>query len=88
MVQFFIDLASRKVEIAGIARFVNGLWMNQVARNLTDAVDGVLVGKRCLIHDRDPLCTTEFLQTLESAGVRSVKLPPRAMGVVERKWSR
>jgi hypothetical protein len=57
------------VEIAGIAPVVNGLWMNQVARNLTDAVDGVLAGKKCLIHDRDPLFTAEFLRMLESAGV-------------------
>ncbi len=78
MVLFFIDLATRKVEIAGIAPVVNGLWMNQVARNLTDAVDGVLAGKKFLIHDRDPLFTAEFLRTLEAAGVKSVKLPPRS----------
>ncbi len=41
LVLFFIDVATRKVEIAGIAPVVNGLWMNQVARNLTNAVDGV-----------------------------------------------
>ena len=35
--------------------------MNQVGRNLTDAVDGLLNGKRYEIHDRDPLFTTEFL---------------------------
>jgi hypothetical protein len=40
------------------------LWMNQIGRNLTDVVDGILKGKRYLIHDRDPLFTTEFLQTL------------------------
>jgi hypothetical protein len=34
-----------------------GLWMNQIGRNLTDAVDGLLKGKRYLIHDRDPLFT-------------------------------
>jgi transposase InsO family protein len=78
MVLFIIDLATRKVEIAGIAPVVNGLWMNQVARNLTDAVDGVLAGKKFLIHDRDPLFTAEFLRTLEAAGVKSVKLPPRS----------
>jgi transposase InsO family protein len=78
MVLFFIDLATRKVEIAGIAPVVNGLWMNQVARNLTDAVDGVLAGKKCLIHDRDPLFTAEFLRMLESAGVKPVKLPPKS----------
>ena len=33
LVLFFIDLSSRKVEIAGVARETNGLWMSQVARN-------------------------------------------------------
>lgn len=78
MVLFFIELATRKVEIAGTAPVVNGLWLSQVARNLTDAVDGVLAGKKYLIHDRDPLFTAEFLKTLEAAGVKSVKLPPRS----------
>jgi transposase InsO family protein len=52
--------------------------MSQVARNLTDAFEGLLTGKRYLIHDRDPLFTAEFLQTLESAGVKPVKLPPKS----------
>jgi transposase InsO family protein len=78
LVLFLIDRSSRKVEIAGIARQANGLWMNQVARNLSDATDGFLVGKRYLIHDRDPLFTAEFLEILEASGVKSVKLPPRA----------
>ena len=37
MVLFFIDLSTRKVEIAGIAQVADGLWMSQIARNLTDA---------------------------------------------------
>jgi transposase InsO family protein len=52
--------------------------MDQIGRNLTDYVDGILGGKRYLIHDRDPLFTTEFLGVLEAAGVKSVKLPPRS----------
>ncbi|MSO20456.1 MAG: hypothetical protein EXQ56_08325 [Acidobacteria bacterium] len=52
--------------------------MTQMARNLTDSVDGILLGKRFLIHDRDPLFTVEFLQILEVTGIRSVKLPPRS----------
>jgi putative transposase len=60
---------TRKVEIAGIACSPNGLWMNQAGRNLTDAVDGLLNGKRYLIHDRDPLFTAEFLSTLAETGV-------------------
>ena len=47
-----------------MAKRANGLWMSQVARNLSDAAEGFLVGKRYLIHDRDPLFTAEFLETL------------------------
>jgi putative transposase len=78
VVLFFIELSTRKVEIGGIARDPNGLWMSQIGRNLTDAVDGILNGKRYLIHDRDPLFTAEFLAMLADAGVKSVKLPPRS----------
>ena len=78
LVLFFIDLATRRVEIAGIARTANGLWMSQIGRNLTDAIDGFLNDKRYLIHDRDPLFTTEFLNMLADVDVESVRLPPRS----------
>ena len=39
--------------------------------------EGFLIGKRYLIHDRDPLFTAEFLKILEATGVQSIKLPPR-----------
>ena len=52
--------------------------MSQIARNLTDSEDGILIGKRYLIHDRDPLFTAEFLNMMTDAGVESVKLPPRS----------
>jgi len=78
LVLFFIDLATRRVEIAGIARTANGLWMSQIGRNLTDAINGILNGKRYLIHDRDPLFTTEFLNMLADVNVESVRLPPRS----------
>lgn len=78
MVLFFIELSTRRVQIGAISAGANGFWMNQVARNLTGAVDGVLQGKRYPIHDRDPLFTAEFLSTLAEAGTKSVKLPPRS----------
>ena len=78
VVLFFIELSTRKVEIAGVATVANGLWMSQIGRNLTDAIDGILTGKRYLIHDRDPLFTAEFLHMLADAGVKAVKLPPRS----------
>ena len=78
VVLFFMELSTRKVEIAGVAPVADGLWMRQIGRNLTDAVDGILTGKRYLIHDCDPLFTAEFLDMLAHAGVQSVKLPPRS----------
>jgi putative transposase len=78
IVLFFIELCTRRVQIAGIASLANGLWMTQIARNVTDVVDGFLAGQRYLIHDRDPLYTREFLSILADGGIESVKLPPRS----------
>jgi len=78
VVLFFLDLSTRQVEIAGLASTVNRLWMGQIGRKVTDAVDGILNGKRYLIHDRDPLFTAEFLSLLAGVGIESVKLPPRS----------
>ncbi|MBC8166947.1 MAG: hypothetical protein H7Y20_13895, partial [Bryobacteraceae bacterium] len=41
MVLFFIELSTRRVEIGGISASANGLWMGQIARNLTDSIDGL-----------------------------------------------
>jgi hypothetical protein len=73
-----MELKSRRVEIGEIASSANGLWMSQIGRNLTDAVDGFFAGKRYLIHDRDPLYTKDFLAILAGFGIESVKLPPRS----------
>ena len=78
MVLFLIELSTRKVEVAGIAVAANGLWMSQIGRNLSYAGQGIVQGKRYLIHDRDPLFTTEFLEMLADVGVNSVKLSPRS----------
>ena len=52
--------------------------MKQIARNLTDHVDGFLWGTRYLIHDRDPLFTDEFRELLRTAGVKCLKLPAQS----------
>ena len=78
LVLFVIELSTRRVEIAGICPQPDGAWMTQISRNLTDDVDGFLVGKKYLIHDRDPLFTREFRETLAVAGVRTVRLPARS----------
>jgi putative transposase len=52
--------------------------MKQIARNLTDCLDGFLLGYHYLIHDRSTLFTREFRMILESGGIKSVRLPARS----------
>jgi putative transposase len=77
-VLFVIELCTRRVEIAGIVPEPDGRWMSQMARNLTDMHDGFLHDKRYLIHDRSPLFTQAFADILKTAGVKTIKLPPRS----------
>jgi transposase InsO family protein len=77
-VLFFIELSTRRIEIAGITSEPDAAWMSQVSRNVTDASDGFLMGKRFLIHDRDPRFTLAFRETLTAAGVHVVRVPPRS----------
>ena len=77
IVLFFIELSTRKIEVAGIAANAYGLWMSQIARNLTDPIDGMLAGKRYLIHDRDPLFTNEFLRRACSFGSEVCQAPAK-----------
>ncbi len=77
-VLFAIDLKSRRVHICGITRHPTEAFMAQIARNLTDCVDGFLTGHRVLIRDRDCLFTAKFTRALEAAGVRNVLTPVRA----------
>ena len=75
---FVIRLATREVQIAGIIPEPHGGWMKQVARNLTDGLDGFLAGCRYLIHDRSSLFTPEFGVILESVAIQTVRLPARS----------
>jgi transposase InsO family protein len=73
MVLVVIDYKTRKVQIAGIIPQAHGDWMKQMARNLTDPVNGFLKDKKYLVHDWDPLFTKEFKAILKAGGVRCVK---------------
>ncbi len=77
-VLFVIDIATRRVEIAGITNNACGRWTEQIARNLTDELDGFLRNTRYLIMDRDPIFTNHFRQILKWRGVEAVRLPVRS----------
>ena len=78
LVCFVIALQSRRVTIAGIHPQPYGTWMEQMARNVTDPVDGCFRRARYLIHDRDPLSTRVFGEILEGGGVQPIRLPPKS----------
>ena len=77
-VLFVIELATRRVRIAGITVQPDAAWMVQVGRNLLDMFDGALVDKRYLIVDRDTKYCIEFRQMLAREGVQVIRLPPRS----------
>jgi putative transposase len=75
---FVMELKTRRVHFAGCTPHPDGQWMRQIARNLTDAEDGFLLGKRHVLMDRDGKFTPAFRQTLKEAGSTPLRLPPRS----------
>jgi putative transposase len=75
---FVIELATRRIEIAGITPSPAEPWMMQIGRNLTDPIDGTLAEKRFLILDRDSKFSIGFRNLLKDAGVEVVRLPYRS----------
>jgi hypothetical protein len=71
-----IELATRRVRIAGISVQPDAGWMIQMSRNLLDVLDGPLLGKRYLIVDRDTKYCAEFRQVLARRGIEVIRLPP------------
>jgi len=77
-VLFLIDLKTRRVHFVGATPNPDDSFMAQVARILTDAVDGFLVGHRFLICDRDAKFTARFRLMLKDAGVQLIRTPRQA----------
>src|SRR6266511_2040176 len=77
---FFIELASRRVRIAGTTANPDGAWVTQQARNLVMRLDDERVPVRFLIRDRDSKFTRSFDEVLRSEGIRVIKAPVRAEG--------
>lgn len=66
---FVIDIATRRVHIAGTTESPTSGWMEQMARNLTDCEEGFLAGERFLIIDRDAIFSPKFRSILRDSGV-------------------
>ena len=73
-----MELATRRVHIAGITPHPTAAFMQQCARQWINPCDGFLLGKRYLLHDRDTKFTQAFDGLLKASGVEPVVLPPRS----------
>jgi putative transposase len=73
-----VELATRRVHIAGLTPHPTAAFMQQCARQLTDPFEGFLLGKRYLIHDRDTKFTPAFDGLLKTSGVEPIRLPPQS----------
>jgi hypothetical protein len=72
---FFIEIATRRVHLAGVTSNPNGSWVTQQARNL--AMSGQLTGFSLLIRDRDSKFTVPFDAVFASEGIRTILTPVR-----------
>src|SRR5499426_888701 len=73
-----MELSTRRVHMAGITPHPTDAFMTQCARQLTDPLDGFLLDKRYLLHDRDEKFVHGFDRRLRASGVEPVVLPPRS----------
>jgi putative transposase len=89
-VLFFIELSTRRVQLAGCTANPDSAWVVQQARNLCFSLDQRTKPLRFLIHDRDSKFSGAFDEVLSTEGIEIVKTPirsPRANAVAER-WIR
>lgn len=87
---FVLDIGSRSVHIAGSTDQPCEALMQQIARNLTDRVDGFLKQTRYLIFDRDPLYAKALRTMLKDAGVEIVRRPSGSpnLNCFAERWMR
>jgi putative transposase len=83
----FIELATRRVYLAGITANPTGDWATQQARNIVETFVDRPEPIRFLIHDRDSKFPGAFDEVFRSEGIRTIRTPiraPRANAFIER----
>jgi putative transposase len=89
-VLFVIQLETRRVILAGVTRHPTEVWMEQVARNLTDSESGTLGHQKYILHDRDTKFCSGFRSTLSHGGLQPLRLPARSpnLNAFAERWVR
>jgi len=76
-VLFVIEIATRRVHLAGITTTPTGPWTTQAARNLLMRRN-YAHGFRFLIRDGAGQFTRSFDEVLAGSGITAIRTPPRA----------
>jgi putative transposase len=89
-VLFFIQLKSRRINLAGLTRHPTSEWMLQMAGNATDETSGFLRGQKYVLHDRDTKFCASFREVLRSSGIQPLALPPHSpnLNAFSERWVR
>jgi hypothetical protein len=87
-VLFFIPLASRQVQVAGVTPDPQQGGMTQLAPNVTMAEWGFLAPGHSLIHARDAKYCPAVQRTIDETGVKRVVLPARSpnLNAYAERW--
>jgi hypothetical protein len=87
---FFIQLETRRVNLAGFTPYPDQEWMEQQARNATMEEWGFLRGCRYLLHDHDTKFCASFRELIESGSVKTIRLPARSANLnsFAERWVR
>jgi hypothetical protein len=75
-VLFFIELSTRRVQVAGTTGRPESAWVTQQARNL--AIGGFLEDQSVLVRDRDAKFSGPFDEVFRTEELKVVKTPIRA----------
>ncbi len=74
----YIELATRRVRVAGITTNPDGRWVTQQARNLLMQLEDEGIHPRFLIRDRDSKFSLDFEEVFRSERITVIKAPVRA----------
>jgi len=75
---FVMEVATRRVHVLGVARYPDGAWTGQQARNLAMNLARRIGQFRFFIRDRDACSRLHSMTSWRAKVVRIVKSPPRA----------
>ena len=86
-VLFFVELANRRVHLAGVTTHPTGWWVAQQARHLAAVLNDETTASKFLIRDRDAKFTRAFDDVWRSTGAEIIRTPvqaPNANSIAER----